>query len=172
MLAIARPRAGALVLHRSRWFSSANSILTREFIQDSLYHPSAGYFSKDIINSPSTALEFRGFLGEYHYKVALASLYKDKPGAWMTPSEVFAPHYSRAVGKWIMVSTMHVRVQARACNLQFSACGLARLSIDMKSLNRTCLPPATLLRPGRRAARGRGRRWRGNERPTRVPVFA
>jgi hypothetical protein len=40
-------------------------------------------------------------LGEGEYRKSVAALYASKPGAWMTPVEVFRPHYSFAIAKWI-----------------------------------------------------------------------
>lgn len=46
-------------------------LLTRDFIAQSLYDRDGGYFTKDVINSLPGPLDFRGMLGEWHYRMAL-----------------------------------------------------------------------------------------------------
>ncbi|CAM9667794.1 unnamed protein product, partial [Discosporangium mesarthrocarpum] len=77
-------------------------ILTREFIAQSLYNRGNGYFTNDVINDLSKPLDFRHMLGRWHYRVALKQAYDSKPSAWMTPVEIFAPHFSNAVANHIV----------------------------------------------------------------------
>lgn len=50
----------------------------------------------------SNNLRFRLLLGEWHWKHFIyAKLYRDTPGQWLTPVELFAPHYSHCIAQWI-----------------------------------------------------------------------
>ncbi|CAM9507492.1 unnamed protein product, partial [Choristocarpus tenellus] len=75
-------------------------LLTRDFIAQSLYSTD-GYFTKEVIHDLNEPLDFRGMLGKWHYKLALKKAYDSKPLAWMTPVEIFAPHFSNAVASYI-----------------------------------------------------------------------
>jgi len=78
-------------------------MLTREFIRRSLYQQGAGYFNTtNCVYSPANTIDFRGLIGKYDYTNELGRLYKERAEAWLTPSEIFQPFYSRAIGRYIM----------------------------------------------------------------------
>lgn len=47
-------------------------------------------------------MEFGGIKGQAEYTEELRSLYAAEKGAWLTPVEIFAPWYSRAIGRWLV----------------------------------------------------------------------
>ena len=51
---------------------------------------------------PVPSLDFGGLWGKWEYLEALDELYKAKPEAWMTPVEIFAPWYSRALARYML----------------------------------------------------------------------
>ncbi len=81
--------------------------LVREFVHEALYSPVDGYFGakgQSVIISPSVdqRIPFASLKGYWDYQLALDKLYKSKASAWMTPVEIFAPHYSQALARYIL----------------------------------------------------------------------
>jgi hypothetical protein len=75
-------------------------MLVRDFIEDSLYNPNYGYFSKQatIFTSPGTNLDFGSLRDSVEFQHAVAKLYEgygsdaqEGPGRqlWHTPTELF-----------------------------------------------------------------------------------
>ena len=64
-------------------------MLARDFIQDSMYHRTQGYFATgDYVNFPTEPLQFPTFLSEYHYRLAVDAQYRrGAEGSWLTPCE-------------------------------------------------------------------------------------
>ena len=80
--------------------------LVREFVKESLYHQSKGYFSRvDCVLSPDP-IAFRELIGRSAYLRALNKAYKNDANrtsnAWLTPVELFKPWYSRAIARYIV----------------------------------------------------------------------
>ena len=81
---------------------SSRVMLLREYVGAALRE----YFRRDLIQSSSRSSEIAGFdfkrmVGEAQYRTAIAERYDAKPHGWMTPVEIFYPHYSRAIAAWI-----------------------------------------------------------------------
>ncbi|KAH9264658.1 hypothetical protein BASA83_011832 [Batrachochytrium salamandrivorans] len=86
-------------------------MLTRDFIDTSLYHPNYGYFSKKAyIFSPPEIIPFNKIKDNYSFMNYMAKMYKDieedyihDPNVarqvWHTPTELFRPFYGYAVAK-------------------------------------------------------------------------
>jgi len=89
-------------LARKPYSTKSESLLTRDFIRKSLYHESEGYFTKDVINSLTKPLNFTNLWGRWEYDVKVAQKYREKPGSWMTPVEIFMPYYSEALGNFML----------------------------------------------------------------------
>jgi Putative S-adenosyl-L-methionine-dependent methyltransferase len=49
----------------------------------------------------ATHIPFRRLWGEWDWKRRYRALYEQTSGQWLTPVELFAPHYSHAVARWI-----------------------------------------------------------------------
>jgi hypothetical protein len=102
-------------IRQRRFLSSSHNgtedLLVRDFVFRSLYGPE-GYFEKKTVVGtaeapnrddafPSKGLDFKGMLGENEYRWKVKELYDRGGEAWLTPSELFAPWYSRAVARYV-----------------------------------------------------------------------
>ncbi|KAH6609286.1 hypothetical protein Trco_002632 [Trichoderma cornu-damae] len=91
-------------------------MLLRDFIDDSLYNPSYGYFSKEAVifspgepfdfNSMRDELEFQGELGRRYTEFEDAIDEKEGQSAtrqlWHTPTELFRPFYGEAIARYLV----------------------------------------------------------------------
>ncbi|KAI9806979.1 MAG: hypothetical protein M1833_002637 [Piccolia ochrophora] len=90
-------------------------MLTRDFIEDSLYNPSYGYFSKQAtIFSPGSPFDFPSMRNEAEFQEQLDHRYRDFEDAldarspdptrqlWHTPTELFRPHYGEAMARYLV----------------------------------------------------------------------
>jgi hypothetical protein len=85
-------------------------VLVREFINDCLYHPTKGYFSKHVnIFNTGPPIDFPALPSQDAYNRLLSDLYRKQiPDnerfyqLWHTPSELFKPWYGNAVADCIM----------------------------------------------------------------------
>lgn len=90
------------------------SILTREFIHNSLYHPFYGYFSKRAdVFTLSAPIDFRSVRNNSHFMGLLSQSYyeiEEKQAkktdiaqqVWHTPTELFRPHYGNALAAYLI----------------------------------------------------------------------
>ncbi len=85
--------------------------LLRDFIHTSLYARS-GYFSSRDIIAPTPHFDFRAMVGRAEYTRAVSAHYARSPQGWLTPAELFAPHYSAAIARYILAA--HAAERARA----------------------------------------------------------
>lgn len=81
------------------------NMLVRDFIDDSLYNPHYGYFSKQaVIFSPETDFDFNDMRDHLEFMNILARMYRDIEGdadevdeiarqVWHTPTELFKVRY-------------------------------------------------------------------------------
>ncbi|KAF4510241.1 hypothetical protein G6O67_002144 [Ophiocordyceps sinensis] len=93
-------------------------MLLRDFIDDSLYNPAYGYFSKQaVIFSPGDPFDFHGLRDELDFQAELGRRYTrfedalddaegDNPTRqlWHTPTELFAPFYGEAVARYLVAN--------------------------------------------------------------------
>ncbi|PRW05767.1 S-adenosyl-L-methionine-dependent methyltransferase [Chlorella sorokiniana] len=85
-----------------------NVQLVRDFIHDLLYHPSEGYFSKQtasgaaVVGTLRQPLNFSSFAGQTEYLMAVQNLYKELQASWLTPVEIFQPHYGQAIANAVL----------------------------------------------------------------------
>ncbi|KAI8379423.1 S-adenosyl-L-methionine-dependent methyltransferase [Radiomyces spectabilis] len=89
-------------------------MLVRDFIDDSLYNPKYGYFSKQaVIFSPETDFDFNAMQDHLEFMNVLARLYREMEGeadevddvarqVWHTPTELFKPWYGYAIAKYMV----------------------------------------------------------------------
>ncbi|KAI9806648.1 MAG: hypothetical protein M1825_006105 [Sarcosagium campestre] len=90
-------------------------MLTRDFIEDSLYNPSYGYFSKQaVIFSPGTPFDFPSMRDEAEFQKQLDRRYQEFEDVldarqydatrqlWHTPTEIFRPHYGEAIARYLV----------------------------------------------------------------------
>ncbi|WWC86121.1 uncharacterized protein L201_000992 [Kwoniella dendrophila CBS 6074] len=88
-------------------------MLVRDFIDDSLYNPHYGYFSKNatIFTPPKEGFDFSSFADTAAFQEAVAERYEKEYGlepttgqtgglgrqVWHTPTELFKPYYARTL---------------------------------------------------------------------------
>jgi hypothetical protein len=82
-----------------------------------LYDEHSGYFTtRDVIISSrdrphGKCIPFTFLKGEYEYKLEMHELYQQQPGKWLTPVEIFAPHYSRALVNYMLATRKSQRLR-------------------------------------------------------------
>lgn len=92
-------------------------MLMRDFIEDSLYNPNYGYFSKNVtIFSPGAPFDFKNLEDEPDFHRRLGERYQDfedKLDAeeyridrqlWHTPTELFRPFYGEAIARYMVAN--------------------------------------------------------------------
>ena len=90
-------------------------MLLRDFIEDSLYNPSYGYFSKQVvIFSPGDPFNFNAMGSEHDFFQQLRHRYtafeddldyqepNDLRQLWHTPTERFSPYYGEAIARYLV----------------------------------------------------------------------
>jgi hypothetical protein len=90
---------------------------TREFIDDSLYNPNYGYFSKHAtIFTPTRPFDFNAIKDEAEFNNQINQNYSDFEEAldeiaydpnrqlWHTPTELFQPHYGHAIARYLVTN--------------------------------------------------------------------
>lgn len=90
-------------------------MLLRDFIEDSLYNPNYGYFSKQVvIFSPGEPFDFPSLPSEHAFFQSLRHRYtafedaldyqepNDLRQLWHTPTELFSPYYGEAIAEYIV----------------------------------------------------------------------
>ncbi|KAF3051945.1 hypothetical protein E8E11_007394 [Didymella keratinophila] len=90
-------------------------MLMRDFIEDSLYNPNYGYFSKQVvIFSPGDPFNFNAMKSEHEFFQQLRHRYTDFEDAldlqepnelrqlWHTPTELFSPYYGEALARYLV----------------------------------------------------------------------
>ncbi|KAK9320246.1 S-adenosyl-L-methionine-dependent methyltransferase [Lipomyces orientalis] len=95
------------------------SMLTRDFIDDSLYNPHYGYFARQaMIYSPDKPFEYSQIKSPDDFVNEWSSSYKryDKilekkpddpdsiPQLWHTPTELFQPYYGQAIARYLLLN--------------------------------------------------------------------
>ncbi|KAI0126638.1 S-adenosyl-L-methionine-dependent methyltransferase [Xylariales sp. AK1849] len=94
-------------------------MLMRDFIEDSLYNPHYGYFSKQaVIFSPGEPFDFPSIPDEPSFNNELGRRYtefedkldlklpapNDTRQLWHTPTELFRPYYGEAIARYLMAN--------------------------------------------------------------------
>ncbi|EGS18073.1 uncharacterized protein CTHT_0060880 [Thermochaetoides thermophila DSM 1495] len=92
-------------------------MLMRDFIEDSLYNPNYGYFSKQVvIFSPGEPFDFASFYDELEFHADLSKRYREFEDAldaespsdtrqlWYTPTELFRPYYGEAIARYLIAN--------------------------------------------------------------------
>lgn len=90
-------------------------MLLRDFIEDSLYNPNYGYFSKQVvIFSPGDPFDFSSMTSEHDFFQELRHRYTSFEDAldyqepnelrqlWHTPTELFSPYYGEAIARCLV----------------------------------------------------------------------
>jgi hypothetical protein len=74
----------------------------RAFIDDSLYHPTHGYFtSQQPVGFLDRPIDFGALSGQRAYLAEVLARYRELRVAWLTPAEIFSPHYGAAFAAYL-----------------------------------------------------------------------
>lgn len=92
-------------------------MLMRDFIEDSLYNPHYGYFSKQVvIFTPGEPFHFPALKDELEFHALLSRRYVEFENAldakqpsdtrqlWYTPTELFRPYYGEAIARYLVAN--------------------------------------------------------------------
>ncbi|PHH67029.1 hypothetical protein CDD81_4424 [Ophiocordyceps australis] len=93
-------------------------MLLRDFIDDSLYNPAYGYFSRQaVIFTPGKPFNFGALRDELAFQAELGRRYTAFEDAldadegvsptrqlWHTPTELFSPHYGEAIARYLVAN--------------------------------------------------------------------
>ncbi|GAB7351574.1 hypothetical protein MBLNU459_g2197t1 [Dothideomycetes sp. NU459] len=92
-------------------------MLMRDFIEDSLYNPQYGYFSKQVVIwTPGEPFDFGSFPDEaaFHREYGRRyaefedrmdeKAYSDTRQLWHTPTELFRPYYGEAIARYLVAN--------------------------------------------------------------------
>lgn len=92
-------------------------MLTRDFIEDSLYNPQYGYFSKNVtVFSPGDPFDFNRIADEPEFNRLLGERYtqfedqldqkdyREDRQLWHTPTELFRPFYGEAIARYMVAN--------------------------------------------------------------------
>ncbi|KAL8703647.1 MAG: hypothetical protein Q9201_003186 [Fulgogasparrea decipioides] len=92
-------------------------MLTRDFIEDSLYNPNYGYFSKQaVIFNPGEPFDFNSIRDELEFQKILGKRYTlfeddldeksydETRQLWHTPTELFRPCYGEAIARYLVTN--------------------------------------------------------------------
>ncbi|KAL2199899.1 S-adenosyl-L-methionine-dependent methyltransferase [Corynascus similis CBS 632.67] len=92
-------------------------MLMRDFIEDSLYNPNYGYFSKQVvIFTPGEPFDFPSLYDELDFHALLSRRYvefedsldavspSDTRQLWYTPTELFRPYYGEAIARYLVAN--------------------------------------------------------------------
>jgi hypothetical protein len=79
-------------------------VLLRDFIRESLYGRERGYFARATppVGEMRAPIAFRALAGADDYHRALAGRYAALSSQWLTPVEVFKPHYANAIADYVL----------------------------------------------------------------------
>lgn len=85
---------------------SAQTVLARDWISDSLYNLEHGYFNTAAspVGQLPEPFPFPEFSGQQAYLQQLRMWYNKLQVSWLTPAEIFHPHYGRAVATSMLQS--------------------------------------------------------------------
>ena len=91
---------------QQQWMKVPNDgWLLRDFIREALYNRTDGYFtrsSRNPVGVMSRPIPFHALLGQEDYARVLAGRYTQLASQWLTPVEIFRPHYANAIARYIL----------------------------------------------------------------------
>ena len=89
--------------------------LLRDFIREALYNRTDGYFtqpSRNHVGVMSKPIPFHTLLGQEDYARVLAGRYTQLASQWLTPVEIFRPHYANAIARYILAQHAYAQLDS------------------------------------------------------------
>lgn len=116
----------------------------REYIKQALYHPELGYFTglTPPVGSLPEPIPFTYLPGQQQYFEAVQAAYKQLQVSWLTPVEIFSPHYGAAVANCILHMHRQVASPGEALRIWEIGGGTGTLARDVLDRIRRCAPDA------------------------------
>ncbi|PSR87414.1 S-adenosyl-L-methionine-dependent methyltransferase [Coniella lustricola] len=128
-------------------------MLLRDFIEDSLYNPHYGYFSKQVvIFSPGEPFDFPAVRDELEFHAILSRRYtefedsldatsaSDTRQLWYTPTELFRPYYGEAIARYLCENYKHTNFPYHDLIIYEMGAGRGTLMLNILDYIRDCEP--------------------------------
>ncbi|EOO00822.1 putative duf185-domain-containing protein [Phaeoacremonium minimum UCRPA7] len=128
-------------------------MLMRDFIEDSLYNPHYGYFSKQVvIFSPGEPFEFNKVRDDIEFQNLLSARYtefedgldatapSDTRQLWYTPTELFRPYYGEAVARYLIANYILTSFPYHDLIVYEMGAGRGTLMLNILDYIRACEP--------------------------------
>ena len=119
-------------------------MLLRDFIEDSLYNPNYGYFSKQVvIFSPGDPFDFNSMNSEHDFFQQLRHRYtsfedaldyqepNDLRQLWHTPTELFSPYYGEAIARYLVQDYKYVHYPYHDLNIYEMGAGNGTMMLNI-----------------------------------------
>ena len=101
---------------QQQWMKVPNDgWLLRDFIREALYNRTDGYFtqsSRNPVGVMSKPIPFHTLLGQEDYARVLAGRYTQLASQWLTPVEIFRPHYANAIARYILAQHAYAQLDS------------------------------------------------------------
>lgn len=130
-------------------FTFNSPMQLRDFIRDSLYDLQNGYFSNQkspVVGYLRRPIDFPLLAGQTAYLAAVQRAYTELQTSWLTPVEIFSPHYGAAIGNYI--TQCHLADPLRQSSDPASARWHASAPSRMSSLPESEMAPLTVYEIG------------------------
>lgn len=85
-----------------------------------------GSIGKSASKNSDPAINFKGLLGEWHWRWLYGKLYKEQDGQWLTPVELFRPYYSAILANFISHEVKASAIEGKAKQLHIVELGGGR----------------------------------------------
>ncbi|KAJ4345684.1 uncharacterized protein N0V89_011819 [Didymosphaeria variabile] len=128
-------------------------MLLRDFIEDSLYNPHYGYFSKQVvIFSPGEPFDFPSLPSEHAFFQSLRHRYtafedaldyqepNDLRQLWHTPTELFSPYYGEAIARYLVEDYKYSSYPYHDLNIYEMGAGNGTMMLNILDYIRDCHP--------------------------------
>jgi hypothetical protein len=106
----------AAAASQQQWMKVPNDgWLLRDFIREALYNRTDGYFtqsSRNPVGVMSKPIPFHALLGQEDYARVLAGRYAQLASQWLTPVEIFRPHYANAIARYILAQHAYAQLDS------------------------------------------------------------
>jgi len=106
--------------------------MMRDFIRASLYHPTKGYFASSAspVGTLDAPLDFGFLVGESGYRAKLREQYERLGCSWLTPAEIFRPHFGKGIARYVLAEHGKLRTREPLRIVEVGA-GAGGLAVDI-----------------------------------------